>query len=101
MPRYLVERVFHVTEDQMPSVGKRSKEVAIERFPEIIWEHSHVIVDENGGVKTYCVYDAPSEEVVRGHAAYLGKHDIASVQEIAGDVTPDDFPLDAEPATTA
>lgn len=101
MPRYLVERIFHVTEDQMPSVGRRSKEVAIENFPEIIWEHSHVIVDENGGVKTYCVYDAPSEEVVRSHAVYLGKHDIASVQEIAGDVTPDDFPLDSEPAATA
>ncbi len=55
-------------------------------------------MDENGGVKTYCVYDAPSEEVVRSHAVYLGKHDIAWVQEIAGDVTPDDFPLDGEPA---
>jgi len=46
MPRYLVERVFHVSEDKMPDVGRRSKEVAVNHFPEITWEHSHVVVDE-------------------------------------------------------
>ncbi len=94
MPRYLVERVFHVSEDKMPEVGRRSKEVAIQSFPEITWEHSHVVVDDAGSVKTYCVYDAPSEEIVRRHGDELGLHDIQSVYEIAGDVSPDDFPLD-------
>jgi hypothetical protein len=93
MPRYLVERLFHVSEDQMPEVGRRSKQVAVDQFPEIIWEHSHVVVDADGAVKTYCVYDAPSEEVVRSHGAQLGLHDIQSINEIAGDVSPDDFPL--------
>jgi hypothetical protein len=94
MPRYLVERLFHVSIDEMPMAGRRSKEVAVEQFPEITWEHSHVVVDDEGAVKTYCVYAAPSEEIVRRHAAELGLHDVQGISEIAGDVSPDDFPLD-------
>jgi hypothetical protein len=94
MPRYLVERLFHVSEDKMPDVGRRSKEVAVNHFPEITWEHSHVVIDREGAVKTYCVYAAPNEEIVRRHGDELGLHDIQSVSEIAGDVSPDDFPLD-------
>jgi hypothetical protein len=94
VPRYLVERLFHVSIDEMPIAGRRSKEVAVEHFPEITWEHSHVVVDEEGAVKTYCVYAAPSEEIVRRHAEELGLHDVQRISEIAGDVSPDDFPLD-------
>jgi hypothetical protein len=94
VPRYLVERLFHVSIDEMPIAGRRSKEVAVENFPEITWEHSHVVVDEEGAVKTYCVYAAPSEEIVRRHAEELGLHDVQRISEIAGDVSPDDFPLD-------
>jgi hypothetical protein len=94
MPRYLVERLFHVSIDEMPTAGRRSKEVAVEQFPEITWEHSHVVVDDEGAVKTYCVYAAPSEEMVRRHAEELGLHDLQRISEIAGDVSPDDFPLD-------
>ena len=35
----------------------------------------------------------PSEEVVRQHASSLGQHTVDGIYEIAGDVTPDDFPL--------
>jgi hypothetical protein len=94
MTKFLVERRFHVGQDEMPEVSRRSKQIAMEQFPEITWEHSHVVVDDAGTVKTYCVYDAPSEEIVRKHAATLGVHDVEGVYEIAGDVTPDDFPLD-------
>ena len=93
MTKYLVERKFHVGEDQMEQVGRRSKQLVQDQFPEITWHHSHVVVDESGKVKTYCVYEAPSEEVVRSHAKVLGLHDVSGVYEIAGDVTPDDFPL--------
>jgi len=93
MTKYLVERRFHVSQDEMPEVSRQSKRIAIEHFPEITWHHSHVVVDDEGTVKTYCVYEAPSEEIVRSHAAQLGKHEIEGVYEIAGDVTPDDFPL--------
>jgi hypothetical protein len=94
MPRYLVERLFHVSIDEMPMAGRRSKEVSVNQFPEITWEHSHVVVDEEGAVKTYCVYAAPNEEVVYQHAVELGLHDVQRISEIAGDVSPDDFPLD-------
>ena len=92
MPRYLIVRSFEVNEDAMPNVGRRSREVAEREFPEITWEHSHVIVGDTGTVRTYCVYEAPDEETVRKHGGRLGQHTIEDVWEIAGDVTPADFP---------
>lgn len=94
MTKFLVERRFHVSQDEMTEVSTRSKRIAVEQFPEITWHHSHVVVDDAGTVKTYCVYEAPSEDIVRAHAKELGVHDVEGVYEIAGDVTPDDFPLD-------
>jgi Nickel responsive protein SCO4226-like len=93
MTKFLVERQFHVGQDQMDEVGRRSNRVKAEQFPEITWHHSHVVVDDAGSVKTYCVYSAPSENKVRQHATLLGDHEIVGIYEIAGDVTPDDFPL--------
>jgi hypothetical protein len=98
MPRYLIQRKFSVTESEMPNVGRRSKQVALDEFPGVIvWEHSHVVVDESGMAGTFCVYEAPDEETVRKHALELGEHEYW-IQEIVGDVTPDDFPLDGEGA---
>ena len=76
----------------MPPVGRRSREIIESEMPEITWEHSHVVVDDNGLVRTYCVYEAPSEDVVRTHSRKLGSHTIDGLFEIAGDVTPADFP---------
>ncbi|HEY1564465.1 MAG TPA: nickel-binding protein [Gaiellaceae bacterium] len=92
MPRYLIVRSFDVGEDQMPPVGRRSRALTENEFPEITWEHSHVIVDDEGLVHTYCVYEAPSEEMVREHSKHLGQHTLDELHEIAGDVTPADFP---------
>lgn len=92
MPRYLIVRSFEVGEEQMPALGRRSREVAEEKFPEITWHHSHVVVDDQGLVHTYCIYEAPDEETVREHSKELGKHIIDELHEIAGDVTPADFP---------
>jgi Protein of unknown function (DUF4242) len=92
MPRYMVIRSFEIGEEQMPPVARRSREIIEEDFPEITWEHSHVVVDDEGLVHTYCVYAAPSEEIVHEHSKKLGKHTIDALHEIAGDVTPADFP---------
>jgi Protein of unknown function (DUF4242) len=92
MPRYLIVRSFEVGEDQMPGVGRRSRELTEGDFPEITWEHSHIVVDDDGRVHSYCVYGAPNEEVVREHGKKLGNHRIDALHEIAGDVTPADFP---------
>jgi hypothetical protein len=92
MPRYMIVRSFDVTEPEMAGVGRRSRELTEDEFVEITWEHSHVVVDDEGRVKTYCVYAAPSEELVREHSNRLGSHTIDALHEIAGDVTPADFP---------
>ncbi|TML21929.1 MAG: DUF4242 domain-containing protein [Actinobacteria bacterium] len=97
MPRYLIERTYTVDADTVPTVATRSKAIAHHRFPEIVWEHSHVVLDEDGTPKSFCIYAAPSEEIVREHATRLGDHTVEVIYEIAGDVTPDDFPLTADP----
>ena len=76
----------------MPSIGRKSRELIESRYTDVTWEHSHVVVDETGNVRTFCVYDAPDEDAVRAHSAQLGMHGIISIDEIAGDVTPADFP---------
>jgi hypothetical protein len=88
----LVVRTFDVSEEEMPEVGRRSKEVIEGGYPQIVWEHSHVVVTDDGKVMTYCVYESPDEETVRNHAQDLGRHTVDSVHEIAGDVSPSDFP---------
>jgi len=44
----MVVRTFKVGEAQMPEVGRESREIAEQHFPEITWEHSHVVVDDDG-----------------------------------------------------
>jgi hypothetical protein len=98
MPRYLIERTYTVDMETLPAVATRSKAIGHHRFPEIVWEHSHVVVDAHGTPKSYCVYSAPNEEMVREHGRLLGDHFIEEIYEIAGDVSPADFPLTETPA---
>src|SRR5262249_45244916 len=98
MPRYLIERTYTIDVDTLPEVATRSKAIGHHRFPEIVWEHSHVVVGVDGVPKSFCVYDAPNEEVVRPHAEEPGDHYVDRVWEIAGDVAPADFPLTDPPA---
>ena len=92
MTRYMVVRKFDVGEADMPVVGRRSRQVIETEFPEVVWEHSHVVVDDAGYVRTFCIYAAPDEDAVRAHSTRLGQHEIESIDEIVGDVTPADFP---------
>ena len=89
MPRYVIERNFGaISDDDMLSAAVRSDQMAMERFPEIIWEHSHIVVGDDGEVLTFCVYEAPSEEMIREHAEAFGSHTIARIYELLDDVTP-------------
>ena len=92
MPRYMIVRAFDCGEGDMPGVGRKSRELIENKFPDVTWEHSHVVVDDDGNVRTFCVYDAPDEDTVRAHSAQLGMHGIVSIDEIVGDVTAADFP---------
>jgi hypothetical protein len=94
MPRYLIEREYGQAEEEaMQNIGQRMKQVADEEFPDVAWEHSHVVSDESG-IKSYCVYEAPSEEQLRQHGDMVREHTIVRIYEIAGEVTPADFTAD-------
>ena len=89
MPRYVVERNFGtISDDDMLAAAARSGDMIEERFPDIIWEHSHIVATDNGEIVTYCVYGAPSEEMIREHAEAFGSHSITNIFEIVDDVTP-------------
>jgi hypothetical protein len=91
MPRYLIERDYGAAEQEaMQNIGLRMKQVTEESFPDVSWEHSHVVSDD-AGVKSYCVYEAPNEERLREHGDMVRHHTIVRIYEIAGDVTPADF----------
>ena len=99
MPRYLIERTYTVDMDGLPTVATRSKAIGHHHYPEIVWEHSHVVVGTDGVPKSFCIYEAPNEEMVRDHSRYLGDHIVETIYEIAGDVSPGDFPLIDDPVS--
>src|ERR1700730_19042798 len=76
VPRFLVERQFSVGQEQMDAVGRRSREIAEERYPMVVWEMSHVAIGEDGRVQTFCLYESPDEDQIRQHAQELGMHEI-------------------------
>ncbi|HEX5910897.1 MAG TPA: nickel-binding protein [Thermoleophilaceae bacterium] len=91
MPRYVIERDFgQVSEDDLQEVAARSKMTAIDHFPDIRWEHSHVCAGDDGAVKSFCVYEAPGADRLREHADQVGGHEVISVYEIVGDLTPEE-----------
>jgi len=91
MPRYVIERVYDsAVQEDMARLGSRSKSAILEHFPDITWEHSHVVSD-GSEIKSFCVYEAPNEERLREHAEKMGGHTITHMYEIAADVTPADF----------
>ena len=94
MPRYLVERVWsEIDEEEMAAKGPLSKRILKEneQFSPVAWEHSHVVMDEEGTVTSFCVYASPNTDLIREHAEMLGDHSINRIYEIGGDVSPADF----------
>ncbi len=71
MPKYVIEREIPGAGDlsaaELQGISQTSCNVLKELGPEIQWEHSYVTVD-----KIYCVYTAPSEDLIREHASRGG-----------------------------
>ncbi len=67
MPRYLIERDIQgaglMTAAELKTVSHTSRRVLEDLGPQIQWEHSYVTDD-----RIYCVYRAPSEDLVLEHA---------------------------------
>jgi hypothetical protein len=72
MPRFFLERtVGDVTREELDAIAERSQEIRAQRFPQITWEHTHVVRSPDG-LKAFCLYDSPDAESVKEHAAALG-----------------------------
>jgi cell division inhibitor SulA len=67
MPKYVIERELpgagKLSTDQLQAISQKSCSVLRELGPQIQWVQSYVTDD-----KIYCVYVAPSEEMIREHA---------------------------------
>jgi hypothetical protein len=71
MRRYVIEReipdVGSFEREQLRAAAAKSNEVLAELAPDIQWQHSYV-----AGDRTFCIYLAKDEEVVRRHAEISG-----------------------------
>jgi hypothetical protein len=69
--RFVIEREIpgasKMTEQQLRDASRKSNEVLQSLGPQIQWLQSYV-----AGDKIYCVYTAPSEALIREHAAKSG-----------------------------
>ena len=67
MPKFLIEREIPnagaLSADELQGISQRSCDVLRVMGPEIQWVHSYVTDN-----KIYCIYRAPSEDLVREHA---------------------------------
>jgi hypothetical protein len=67
MPKYVIERELpgagKLTQDQLQAISQKSCGVIHHLGPQIQWIESYVTDD-----KIYCIYRAPSEELIRQHA---------------------------------
>lgn len=71
MKRYVIERdlpaIGSADREALKAAAKRSNEVLHQLGPDIQWVESYVAAD-----KTFCVYLAASEELIRKHAEISG-----------------------------
>jgi hypothetical protein len=67
MPKYLIERELvgagEFSREKLRGISQKSRAVLEELGPQIQWIESYVTAN-----KLYCVYIAPSEELIREHA---------------------------------
>lgn len=71
MPKFIIERnipgACKLSDEQLQGISRQSCDVLQQMGPRIQWIHSYV-----AGDKIYCIYHAPSEHMVREHAARGG-----------------------------
>ncbi len=88
MPKFVIEREIpgagNMTPAQLRAVSQTSCGVLRNLGPEIQWLHSYVTDN-----KIYCVYIAPSEELIREHARQGGfpANSISAVRSVIDPTT--------------
>jgi hypothetical protein len=83
--------------EELRAAAARSKRVGDEEMPaDIRWIRSYVVREADGGLGTFCIYQASSPEKIREHAARAGipATDIFEVAETVL-VRPDPVPVAA------
>jgi hypothetical protein len=78
--------VGDVTREELDRIADRSQQIRAERFPEITWEHTHVVRTPEG-LMAFCVYESPNPDSVKAHAAALGLP-VERFYELETDLTP-------------
>ncbi len=90
MPQFVIERnmpgVGGLSAEELKGASQGSCSVLRDLGPEIQWVHSYVTDD-----KIYCVYRAPSEDMIRQHAETAGfpANSIAQVRATIDPTTAD------------
>jgi hypothetical protein len=88
MPRFVIEREIpgagNLSGDQLQAISQKSCSVLQNLGPDIQWVESFVTAD-----KIYCVYIAPSEQLIKKHAEQGGfpANKIAKVHEVISPIT--------------
>ena len=86
MPKYVIEREIpgagQMSSAELAGITDTSCEVLRQLGTEIQWVHSYVTGD-----KIYCVYIAPTEELIREHAR-LGKFPANHISEVTSIIDP-------------
>lgn len=88
MPKYLIEREIpgagNLSTEQLFLLSQKSCGVLQELGPRIQWVQSYVTDD-----KAYCLYIAPSEDLIREHARQCGipANRISEIKEIIDPTT--------------
>lgn len=86
MPKFVIERsipqIGAASQADMQAISQKSCGVLREMGPEVQWVHSYVTGD-----KIYCVYIAPSEDLVREHAR-RGGFPADSVAQVVASIDP-------------
>ena len=81
MPKFIIERQIpgagKFSSETLKAISQKSKEVLCTLGSDIQWIHSYV-----AGDKIYCIYLAPSEDLIREHARIAG-FPANSITEIA------------------
>ena len=85
------------TPEQLAEAAGRSKQVGDEEMPaDVRWIRSYVVHEADGGLGTFCIYQASSPEKIREHAerAAIPASDIFEVADTVI-VRPDPVPAHA------
>ena len=79
-------KVGDVSREELDRIAAHSTEIRLERWPQISWEHTHVVRSEDG-LRAFCLYESPDAESVKAHAEALGLP-VERFYEVETDLSP-------------